>query len=240
MFKPLNQERTFETIVKQIKDSIYSGDFKPGDKLPTERELANTFRVSRAAVRSAVLNLEQSGFLNIKKGAYGGFFVREPDARPVTDSLNDLLKLGRASLSDLTEARLILEPQAAGLAAQRATAADLKKIEDVILDFETRIGNEEPPNPADLNFHVGIAEASMNPVIIVFMRSLMDLLFQRIAPYFLEPGRSEEINSQHKRILKAIKAKDSEKARAFMLEHVRSMQFLFGEFESPGASPDTK
>ncbi len=232
MFKPLNQERTFESIVKQIKDAIYSGDFKPGDKLPTERNLATTFGVSRAAVRSAILNLEQSGFLDIKKGAYGGFFLREPDARPVRDSLNDLIKLGRADISDLTEARLILEPQAAGLAAQRATAADIMKIEEVILDFETRIRQKKDPNPEDLNFHICIAEASRNPVVILFMQSLMELLFQTIGSYYLERGVSEDINTQHKRILASIKAKNPERSKALMLKHVKAMRDLFGEMNA--------
>ena len=69
MFEPLNQERTFESIVKQIKEAIFAGKLKEGDKLPTERELARQFGVSRAAVRSAVLSLEQSGLLKIRKGS---------------------------------------------------------------------------------------------------------------------------------------------------------------------------
>ena len=99
MFNPLPHERTFEAIVRQLKEAIYSGKLKPGDKLPTERELAKMFNASSAAVRSAVLNLEQAGLLKIKKGAGGGFFVQELDFKPVRDSLNDLVSFGKASIS---------------------------------------------------------------------------------------------------------------------------------------------
>jgi GntR family transcriptional repressor for pyruvate dehydrogenase complex len=231
MFKPLKQERAFESIVKQIKETIYSGKLKHGDKLPTERHLAEIFNVSRAAVRSAMLNLEQSGFLEIKKGSGGGFFIQDLDFKPVRDSLNDLVRLGRASLSHLTEARLIIEPEAASLAAARATLKDIADLEDVILSFQKRINEGAAPDPADLQFHVYIAQASKNPVILVVMRSLMDLLFHSIAAYLLDHRRSDLILTQHREILDAIKARNSDKARHLMLEHVTAMRVLFKDFE---------
>ena len=184
-FEPLKNERTFESIAKQIKETIFSGKLGPGDKLPTERELAEIFNASRVSVRSALLNLEQSGLLNIRKGAGGGFFVRDFNSKPVRDSMGDLLKLGKTSIGDLTEARLIIEPQASGLAAKRATSDDLAKIEYAIMDFQERIAQGLAPDPADLNFHVCVAEASKNPVLILTIRPLMELLFQSIGSYFL-------------------------------------------------------
>ncbi|MBW1716633.1 MAG: winged helix-turn-helix transcriptional regulator [Deltaproteobacteria bacterium] len=90
----MSNERAFEAIAKQLKEAIYSGKLKPGDKLPTERELAKMFSSSGAAVRSAVLSLEQSRLLKMQKGAGGGLFVQELDFRPIRNSLNDLLRLG--------------------------------------------------------------------------------------------------------------------------------------------------
>jgi GntR family transcriptional repressor for pyruvate dehydrogenase complex len=234
MFKPLKQERTFESILKQIKQAIYAGELKHGDKLPTERELAQIFHVSRAAVRSAVLNLEQSGFLEIRKGAGGGFFIQDLDFRPVRESLSDLVKLGKASVSHLTEARVIIEPEAASLAALRATAEDVAQIERSLESFQRRIDEGAPPDPADLEFHACVAQGSKNPVLIVIMRPLMDLLFQSIAAYLLDRGRSGLIARQHNGILDAIKAGEPDEARALMLEHVKAMNALFREYE--GAS----
>lgn len=231
IFEPLRNERAFESIAKQIKETIFSGKLGPGDKLPTERELAEIFNASRVSVRSALLNLEQSGLLNIRKGAGGGFFVRDFNSKPVRDSMGDLLKLGKTSIADLTEARLIIEPQASGLAAKRATSDDLEKIEYAILDFQQRIAQNLPPDPADLNFHVCVAEASKNPVLILIMRSLMELLFQNIGSYFLSLEGNKRIANQHMRVFEAIRRKEPEDAQALMLKHVKDMRALFRRYE---------
>lgn len=231
IFEPLKNERAFESIAKQIKETIFSGKLGPGDKLPTERELAEIFNASRVSVRSALLNLEQSGLLNIRKGAGGGFFVRDFNSKPVRDSMGDLLKLGKTSIADLTEARLIIEPQAAGLAAKRATSDDLAKIEYAIMDFQERIAQGLAPDPADLNFHVCVAEASKNPVLILTIRSLMELLFQSIGSYFLNFEGNKEIINQHKKIMEAIRRKETEDAQALMLKHVKAMKALFRRYE---------
>ena len=231
MFEPLPHERAFEAIAKQVREAIYSGKLKPGDKLPTERDLAKMFNVSRAAVRSAVLNLEQAGLLKIRKGSGGGFFVRELDCRPVRDSFNDLLRLGKISVSDLTEARGILEPEASRFAAKRATPNDIEEMEQSISDLQQRMSQGLPRRPADFNFHDCVTRGSKNPVIIIIMRALTDLIFQTIGSYTVDPKRNEEIINQHKRILDAIKAKDPENAQAFALEHVRAMRVLFEQYE---------
>ncbi|MBW2341791.1 MAG: FadR family transcriptional regulator [Deltaproteobacteria bacterium] len=231
MFKPLSNERAFETIAKQLKEAIYSRKLKPGDKLPTERELAKMFSSSRAAVRSAVLSLEQSGLLKIQKGAGGGFFIQELDFRPVRNSLNELLRLGKASIADLAEARRVLEPEAARLAAKKATSSDITKMEQSVLHLEQRMTKDLPRQANDFDFHVCVAEGSKNPIIITIMQSLMDLLFQSVGSYVLEPDQNEEIIKQHKKILDAIKANDPEKSQASALEHVKAMRGLFKQYE---------
>ncbi len=231
MFKPLRGERAFESIASQIREEIYSERLKPEDKLPTERELARIFNASRVSVRSALLNLEQSGLLHIKKGARGGFFIREWNPKPVSDSLNTMLQLGRASIADLTEARTIVESQAAGLAAKRASEEDLKKIEAAIQNFKERAKENLPPAIGDLNFHVCVAEAAKNPVILLIIQSLMDLLFRRIGSYSVSVEENRQIIRHHQGILKAIRSKDEKKSQARMLDHVKRMRNLFGKDE---------
>jgi DNA-binding FadR family transcriptional regulator len=234
MFKPLKGERAFESIASQIRKEIYSGKLKPGHKLPTERELARIFNASRVSVRSALLNLEQSGLLHIKKGAGGGFFIKGWNPKPVSDSLSTMLQLGRVSIADLTEARIIVESQAAGLAAKRATEEDLRKIEAAIQDFRERAKQKSPPAPGDLNFHVCVAEASKNPVILLIIQSLMDLLFKRIGSYSVGAGDSRQIIKHHQEILGAIRNKEEKKSQAMMLKHVERMRNLFGKDEEGG------
>lgn len=232
MFDPLPYKRAFEAIAVQLKEAIYSGKLKPGDKLPTERELAKMFKTSSAAVRSAVLSLEQAGLLRIKKGAGGGFFIQDLDFRPVRDSLNHLLRLGKASISDLTEARGALEPEAARLAAIRATAGDLKEMEKAILELKKGFIRALPRQSDDFKFHVCVAEGSKNAIIITFTRSLMDLLSQGIGSYTLRPEENETILDQHQRILDAIIAKDPAKAQRLSLEHVKTITALFKKSET--------
>jgi GntR family transcriptional repressor for pyruvate dehydrogenase complex len=232
MFEPLNQGRPFELVVRQIREAIYTGKLKQGDKLATEMEMAAQFAVSRAAIRSAVLSLEQSGLLEIRKGPKGGFFIRELDFKSIRDSLNDLIQLGHASISDLTEARSIIEPNTMALAARRSTAEDLDKLTESIRTFKDRVAEGFPPEPADLQFHICIAEAAQNPVIIMMMRSLMDLLYKNIGSYFLTPKPGKLTGAQHQEILEAIKAGDSQRARKTMFSHLEAMRDLFKAFEA--------
>lgn len=239
MFRTLPQERTFEALVKQIKEAIYSGKLKHGDKLPTERDLAQIFRVSRAAVRSAMLNLEQLGVLEIKKGAGGGFFIQDLNFKPVRDSLHHLMMLGRASILHFTEARRIIEPEAAALAALRATPRDIADLENAVRSFQQRAEEAAAPEPGDLQFHICIAQGAKNPVILVIMRSLMDLLFRSIALYLLDHEQGEVIVAHHRAILGAIKVRNSDKARTLMLEHVTAMNALFSDVAGDSENQDT-
>jgi GntR family transcriptional repressor for pyruvate dehydrogenase complex len=227
IFEPLRNERAFESIVRQIRERIYSNQLKPGDKLPTERKLASIFNTSRVTIRSALLNLEHSGLLNIKKGAGGGFFIGELNLKPISDSFGTLLRLSKISIADLTEARMIIEPQSARLAARRATQEHIDEIEAAISNFQERMEQNLHSNPADLNFHVCVAMASMNPVLILTSRSLMELLFPKIEAYFLNRESNRRIINDHEKILRAIRNREEEKAQALMLNHVRRMKGFF-------------
>lgn len=236
MFEPVPQERAFETIAKQLRQAIYSEKFKPGDKLPTERELAKVFHVSRAAVRSAILNLEHSGLLQIKKGAKGGFFVRELDSEPFRNSLHELINLGKASVSHLAEVRGILEPEVSRIAAIRAEPQDLVKIEKSIADLWERMSDDRPRKPGDFNFHVCVAEGTKNPALIFLMRALTDIMYQTIGGYRVNPKDNKKIINQHRQIFDAIKSKNPEKALTAASKHVEAMKKLFWAYENAGES----
>lgn len=235
-FRVLDTQRAFEPIVTQIRQAIYRGDLKPGDKLPTERELSQIFQASRVSVRNAILSLEQAGFLEIKKGANGGFFVIELDDRAFRNSLSDLIKVHKASVRELSEARSIIEPQAAALAAQRAEPEDLLRIERTIDDFHDRSQQHADPDPGDLDFHESVARASHNAVIIFVSQALMKLLFQSIGSYTLPLDVNQQIIKDHSLILDAIRDRDSDRARYAMLRHVEIMENMLSRFETePGA-----
>src|SRR5271167_1790541 len=117
-FGPIRNTRLFEEICEQIRGQLSLGKIGPGDKLPAERMLAGQFGVSRAAVREALRALEVSGLIELRKGSKGGAFLREESA-PLTQSLEDMIDLGRVSMRDFTEARLLITEVVVRLACQR-------------------------------------------------------------------------------------------------------------------------
>src|SRR3984893_733058 len=131
----LKHRRVYESVAEQIRQAIFTGQLATGNKLPPERDMARQFQTSRVALREALRALEQEGMIAIKRGFGGGAFVADFDdaLRALTDSLNTVVKLGQAKSGNLAEVRSILEPVMARLATQRASAEDLRAIEEIVL-----------------------------------------------------------------------------------------------------------
>src|SRR5438094_846059 len=110
-FMPTRRDRVSAEILRQLKSAILAGRLKSGDRLPSEKQLAEQFQSSRGSVREAIRTLEQAGLLVVRRGAGGGAVVADGDLRHVTDSLFTLIRLGSVSIHDLTEGRVILEPR---------------------------------------------------------------------------------------------------------------------------------
>jgi len=226
-FIPIKQGRASDQIIQQIKELIFNGELAAGDRLPTERDLAKKLGVSRMPVREAFLSLEQSGLLTIKRGLGGGVFVSEPSVKPFEDSISLMFQLGKASVRDLTETRLIIEPHTAKLAAQRASAEDIEKIEESIRQYEVAVNKKVERSFSDMNFHICVAEASKNIVMILIIRSLMLLLYKSVAELKLSNEDRKEVIKGHKEVFEAIKNRDSAGAFRRMEKHVKQMVTLW-------------
>ena len=217
--------RAFEEIVAQLRDAIYSGRLKPGDKLPSERELANQFEASRVTVREAIRSLEHAGFVAIKRGYSGGAYILDPDPKPFKNSLSTFLRLRKATIGDLTEARLLLETRVAGLAALRATEEDLRKLEEVIRQHEKTLETGELPHEYNLEFHRDLAEASRNPVLSVVVNSVADLLIDEIVSKLdMDLGTNQSNLDFHRRLYHAIKDHRQQEAEEIMRDHILEVQ----------------
>src|SRR2546421_3717774 len=131
--------RVYEHIVAQIERAIYEGRLAHGDKLPPERQLVREFAASRVAVREALRALEHRGLVDVRQGSAGGYFIREVDDTPVVRDLSTLFRLGRVSLAQLAEARALIEPESARLAASRITDHELKTL-GACLEARTQAG----------------------------------------------------------------------------------------------------
>ena len=144
MFQSVKSNKISEHIIEQIRKTIFEGELKPGDKLPSEKELTKNFKVSKATLREAMRSLEVLGFLEIKKGVSGGAFVTEVDMKTARDSFINFLHFKNLSLDNLTEVRLILESHVAETVAQTITDEDLNRLKKLIEESEDVLKNDIP------------------------------------------------------------------------------------------------
>ncbi len=224
MFTPIKSNRVFEDIAEQIKDAIYRGRLKPGDKLPSERELVEKFRVSRVSIREAFRSLELAGLLKIKRGAGGGAYIADLDHHPISRSLSTMLRMGKVSLPDITEARALIEPEIARLAATRASAEDIARLRRAIIEQEQALKKGQLPERFKLEFHRILAHAARNPVLTLLLDSFIDLLSEAISDLHPTADVVENVIKYHKRVLAAIEKRRPEQAAEVMSRHIVDLQ----------------
>lgn len=221
MFQPVRATRASDGIIRQIKDLIFDGHLKPTDALPSEKDLAGQFQVSRITVRDGLRVLESQGLINIKVGARGGAFVARPSTLPVSESLANMLRLKQATLRHLVEARILVEPHVADIAARRATAEDLRAMEEAIAAARAgRAAGDRYFIPTSVAFHLALAEAAKNPVLFFTVNSFRALFHEALAALLPADDMAERAVDDHQRILEAIRARDGERARRLMQDHV--------------------
>lgn len=225
-FRPVKSEKISERIVHQIKKAILGGTMMSGDRLPPERELVKRFKASRISVREALKSLETSGLLTIKPGS--GVFVAEANSKPLSDSLSSILRIQKASLNELTEARVIFEPPIAKLAAEKMTAEDLMKLEMNIIETSKIIQSQAPAPAQNIEFHSLLAEATHNAVITLAMKTLLDVVKEMTLEMTDGFKKRAEISSHavdyHQKIIKALRDRDSQKVYDLMLKHILQIQ----------------
>ncbi|MCJ7704064.1 MAG: FadR family transcriptional regulator [Desulfobacterales bacterium] len=220
LFTPLNTKRVFEGIVDQVRELIYSGVFKPGDKLPSERELAIQFRAGRMVVREALRTLEQSGLIHIKQGSYGGAFIKTADTAVITRSISDMIKVGNIPLQKLTEARLGIEMVILEFAIQRIDRNDLDLLEQNIRETEQQIHKGLRATEGNINFHLLLAKASKNPLFEMMIESIMNVTKSFLLSVKPDIHYINRVMNYHKEILEAIKEKNLPLAKEKMEEHL--------------------
>jgi DNA-binding FadR family transcriptional regulator len=224
MFKTIKKARLSDEIVKQIKETLFAGKLQAGDRLPAERELAEQFETSRASVREALRTLEQEGMIHVRKGVGGGAFIAELDHRPVTNSFQTLLHLKKISIKDIAEARLIFEPEAARLAAERVTEEDLRELEEVIKQMSVAVEGRELPDSFDLKFHQIIARAAGNPILAMLAESLLGVASKTITELHPSMDTLRHVLASHRKVFEAIRKRNGKLAYRTMRQHIVDVQ----------------
>ena len=222
-FTPVRQARASGEIVSQIEHAIFEGELKRGDRLESERELAERFGVSRITVRDALRVLEARGLVLVKVGASGGAFVTETNADQVAESISTMILLRRMTLSGLAEARTVVETATCEFAAERADAAAIKRIEQTVEKGRSVVREQAPHTEASMDFHVAVADAANNELLSATVAAYRDLLVQTL--HDMRDVRSAKMTQKaHEEILDAIRAHDPDAARKLMLEHLRDFE----------------
>lgn len=205
------------TVLENLRERIIAGAFGPDGPLPPEGDLATGYGVSRTVIREAMRSLRAQGLVEVAQGKLPR--VKPPAPETVISSLDTLLRRSQGSLLQLLETRRPLEGEIAALAAERATADHLRQLQQAIDDQQTA-ATSEGRIEADLRFHRVLAEATGNPVFGLLLETLAGLLRSSRKQTLAHSGVEHALLG-HRAILKALKAKDSAKARAEMLEHLR-------------------
>lgn len=228
LFTPLSERRAYKEIANQIRQLIYSRTLKPGDKLPSENELARRFKAGRISVREALRTLEQAGLIYIKQGNTGGAFVKALDSSVAAQSMSDLVWQGDINLTDLIEARLDIERVILERAFDRITKDELEALDKWIGGLEVLVaeGQEDhyPIVPTLPNFHMMLAQATKNPVFPIVVQALLNVTARVVKVQTIPIDRLKRFVSYYRSIHRALESRDLSGALRALNEHMIEIQ----------------
>ncbi|MGW8424389.1 FadR/GntR family transcriptional regulator [Peribacillus simplex] len=227
VYKKIKPKKIYEEVSDELYEMIRSGSLKPGEQLDSIQQLAENFQVGRPAIREALSALSSMGLIEIKQGE--GTFVKTFDPTIMNHPLSAALLMDQANIKHLLEVRKILESGTAEVAAKMRTEENLIELKESLFNMEKVSNDEELSDKADIAFHVAVANASQNELLITLMNHVSELMtekmgdIRRIALYS-EEMTLKQLYQQHVRIHDAIVAKDEDGARSAMLFHLQSVE----------------
>ncbi|WP_240416296.1 FadR/GntR family transcriptional regulator [Paenibacillus periandrae] len=229
----ISSRKIYEVIADQIKEQIVSGQLKPGEKLPSAKELSERFQVGRSTLREALSALKAMGLVEIHQGE--GSYVRSIESQDVDLPVFDALLMNRETVIELIEARKALEISNAALAAEKRNAEDIAKLEDIIRNMENFLGNEQEGERSDLLFHLTLAQAAHNSI----MARMIDSISTQMQTAIRETRRlqmyanktvSKQLWEEHKAIFEAIRDQEPAAAQEAMRKHLFHVEQVLLKF----------
>ena len=218
---PIGRRKTYELVADRLIAQISSRRLKPGDALPPERELVESYAVGRSSVREALRMLESKGLIESRgNGAFAVATLRNP----LNHSLGLLLAVEEGDLHELFEVRRILEAEAAALAATRRTRDELERMTAATDAMAAGLASRDRFIEADLRFHLTIADATRNRFVSHLMHAIRDQLHRALGSIYRIPGSADRSIDDHRRIVEAVAAEDAQAARHRMHEHLTRVE----------------
>jgi GntR family transcriptional regulator, transcriptional repressor for pyruvate dehydrogenase complex len=239
VFRPARPRRAFDEIIGQIKAMIEDGTLRPGDRLPSERALAEQFAVSRNTVREALRMLEIAGIVQLRRGATGGSFIAATGSPLTADTLSNALQLTDFSLANIVETLRDLASITASTAIERMSEEDLEKLEDNVRRAAelTEAGEWDEKMRVSLEFYAIMAEATENPVLVLIVRTLLEVTEKLI----LRVGvtHDDSIVRSRRALLKALRARDPDAALAELARHFSKLHKMWLSGTYSGGRPES-
>jgi GntR family transcriptional repressor for pyruvate dehydrogenase complex len=222
MLHAIKKTRIHEEVVSQVHELIKEGRFKAGDQLPSERELAETFKVSRTSVREALRALETQGLIISRTGM--GNFIADLPVESLVGPLAKLLIDEKTALADVFEMRKLIEPHIAALAAQRAGRGDIAQLKKILDKQAEAVSRGETGVEADAELHLTIGRATQNQALQKLVSGLMEMLSRSREESLQTADRRNLSIDSHRQIVAAIEKHDQKKAREAMQRHIEQVE----------------
>jgi GntR family transcriptional regulator, transcriptional repressor for pyruvate dehydrogenase complex len=221
LYTAVSSNRMSEAIVDQIRGLIRSEQLRPGDRLPSERDLGERMGVSRVTIREAMRVLEAGGLIEIRVGARGGAVVTSPSSTKLGSGLADLIGLSPLTAGEVTEARQVFEVGIIPLVVERATEQDLTELREMVSQHQAALKNGEYGMPMSAAFHVRVAACTHNAAIEMLVHSfhgplLMSLREAQVAA----PLMGHRGTNEHRDFVEAVAKRDVERAEEIMRTHL--------------------
>ncbi|WP_099361622.1 FadR/GntR family transcriptional regulator [Fredinandcohnia onubensis] len=232
-YKKIKPKKIYEEVADTLQEAIRSGKLKPGTKLESVQQLAESFQVGRSAIREALTALKAMGLIEMRQGE--GTYVKEFQAEELTFPLVSAMLMNQKDVMHLLEIRKIIETGTASTAAKKHTSEDLEKLETALNGMKAALGNEELGETADLQFHLAISEATQNPMLTNLLLNVSDLMQEtmketRRITLFSKEKTTERLYNEHLAIYEAIVAGNEEAARSTMITHLNNVEETLREF----------
>lgn len=218
-------QNLYMEAMRSIKESIFNGEFKPGQALPNESQLSELLGVSRPVLREALRALQIQGLLDIRRGNQGGTFIKDLDNLSFQDNLEDLIRLRRVSVTELSQARLLIEPEVFRLAASNATEEQLRELGQILEETATTRDIERHLK-LGFSFHRLVAKACGNVFYALLMDTIMDCMSS-----FIRNIKSNDIGvfieiydqESHNEVYRALFDRDGDRAAAKIKSHIKGI-----------------
>lgn len=219
-FKPVQVRRSFEVVCDQIRDRINRGELRSGDRLPSEKQLADQFSISRTAVHEALRNLEAAGLVEMRTGIHGGIYIHNGSSSGIKQAVQDMVALGQVSIASVTEARIELMATAIRLACERATEEELDAIEADI-SYHSQLfeqGKGSRNSKSVIRFYELIARATHNDIIVMMMDALSEVIRTLLSR--VGPNPRKDIMEVRRQVLLLLRERNAAAATEAMTQHL--------------------